>query len=409
MKNNSVQAEIINIGDEILAGHTLNSNAQWMSHALAGLSIPVVRHTVVADRPEDIRDALDQLRRATSHVFITGGLGPTEDDRTKAVLCDYFDDELEFHPEIWEELKTLFKKRGIVLADINKDQAILPVRARIIPNPVGSARGMVFTKNNILFYVMPGVPSEMKGIMSQYILPELDKLNRDRLYEYELHTLGMPESQIAQLIQDSCPQDHSIQLGYYPSYYGVTVRMKHSDIEILKNFRTAVRTCLGKAITYEGAQSLEEYILQIMKDGKKTLALAESCTGGLIGNMLTDIPGASQVLMQGFIVYSNQAKMQQLAVAKQVLDQHGAVSEETVIAMAQNACRIAGTDYALAVSGIAGPGGGTEEKPVGTVWLAVSDGRETVTRKLTRNMGRIRNKDIAAHQGLHLLREFIQN
>ncbi|MBN2781031.1 MAG: CinA family nicotinamide mononucleotide deamidase-related protein [Candidatus Marinimicrobia bacterium] len=405
MNDTQLYAEIINIGDELLDGHTVNSNAAWMSAALRGIGIPVLRHTVVADEGAAIVRALDGVMAETTHVFVTGGLGPTEDDRTKAVITDYFGGHLVFHQDIYDMIEARFRARGRILSPLNRGQAMLPDNAELIPNGRGTASGMIFRKGGRTFYLMPGVPYEMQDIMERSLLPKLAGQSGLRLIERSVHTFGIPESEIAEMIENHFPElRRDVSLGFYPSVKGITLRLKGKDGGELDKYVSGICEILGDTVVSLNPESMAEVVLTLCRERGLSLALAESCTGGLISSMITDIPGSSRVFREGYVAYSNEAKVNVLGVDPEILRGYGAVSEETVRAMALGARERSGADIAAAVSGIAGPDGGSPEKPVGTVWIAVSYGDRTLTHKISYDRGRRKNKEYAAHAALNLIR-----
>ncbi len=266
MNDTQLYAEIINIGDELLDGHTVNSNAAWMSAALRGIGIPVLRHTVVADEGAAIVRALDGVMEGTSHVFITGGLGPTEDDRTKAVITDYFGGHLVFHQDIYDMIEARFRARGRILSPLNRGQAMLPDNAELIPNGRGTASGMIFRKGGRTFYLMPGVPYEMQDIMERSLLPKLAGLSELRLTERSVHTFGIPESEIAEMIEKHSPEiRRNLSLGFYPSVKGITLRLKGKDGGELEKYVSGICSILGDAVVTLNPESMAEVVLALCR------------------------------------------------------------------------------------------------------------------------------------------------
>ncbi|MCK4813411.1 MAG: CinA family nicotinamide mononucleotide deamidase-related protein [Candidatus Marinimicrobia bacterium] len=404
-----MNAEIINIGDELLAGHTLNSNASWMSAKLRGIAIPVTRHTVVPDEKNAIIHTLNAVLESSTHIFITGGLGPTGDDRTKAIITEYFGGKLVFMQNIYDEINAFFQSQGRIPSPNNKEQAWQPDNAELISNTRGTAHGMIFHKAKQIFYVMPGVPFEMQAMMTDVILPRLADISDSKDIEMQINTFGVPESEIADVIAKHFPEvEKEIILGYYPSVRGITIRLRGKKRRVIEEYHTKIATLLGTAVFSLQGESLAFCIVDMCRKRNLNLATAESCTGGLIASNITDIPGASHMFKQGYIVYSNEAKTNLLGVTPSLIENHGAVSRETVEAMARGAQTSAGTDIAVAVSGIAGPDGGTAEKPVGTVWIALIYKNKLYTQKLSRNRGRRKNKEYAANSALNMIRLILQ-
>ena len=403
--NNQHLAEIINIGDELLAGHTLNTNAIWMSKELKNIGIKVIKHIVIADEKESIIEALDQVARGTNYIFITGGLGPTEDDRTKAVITSYFGGQLEFSVEAYKWVEEFFTKRGRIPSERNKGQAIIPNNAERIINKMGTASGMIFRKDGKSFFVMPGVPYEMQNMMTESILPELAKYSKVLNTELQVNTFGLPESEIADRIMDVMPDiEQEMSIGYYPSVKGITIRLSGSDKLKVEKAQMKIQKLLGDSVYSLLNKSIAEIVVNICKNKGLIITVAESCTGGSIADMITNVPGSSTVFKEGFIVYSNEAKIRSLRVEPYILDKYGAVSEETVEAMAKGLKNKTGADIAIGVSGIAGPDGATPGKPVGLVYLAVAYRERIYIQKINLDRGRIKNKEYAARAALNRVR-----
>lgn len=403
-------AEIINIGDELLAGHTVNSNATRISRALKSVGIPTLRQTVIPDEKKAIVDCLDNVLPETTHVFITGGLGPTGDDRTKAVLAAYFGGKLVYMPEIYAEIEAMFRARGRVPSAANREQACEPDNAELIPNRMGTAKGLIFRSCNRSFYVMPGVPYEMENMLNDEILPELRALTGIRELELQINTFGMPESELSDKINEAFPNIESeIILGYYPSVEGITLRLRGKDPQRVNHYGKAIAALLQEVVYSTSGEHIAELLLQLCEKKHCSLVTAESCTGGLISSMITDIPGSSTVFRRGYVVYSNEAKVEMLGVAPDLLKQHGAVSEACVKAMAENALKSTECGLSIAVSGIAGPTGATEGKPVGTTWIAVAFGNRLYGKKINFDRGRLNNKKYAANTALHFAYRILNN
>lgn len=404
----SYSAEIVNIGDELLAGHTLNSNAYYISAELKTIGIPVLRHSVIPDTRTAIVHTLDHLLENTSHVFITGGLGPTGDDRTKAVLTDYFGGKLVYMPEIYAEIEARFRARGRVSSPGNREQAYEPDNALLIPNRLGTAKGLVFRRGKRSFYVMPGVPYEMESMMQESILPMLDKETGVVDAEFQINTFGIPESELSDRINARFPGiEDAIVLGYYPSVNGITLRLRGTDATGVKAYRDGIVALLPEAVYSCTGEPVAAQVLRLCRETELQIVTAESCTGGLIADMITDISGSSAVFNHGYVVYTNAAKCKLLGVTESLLREHGAVSEAVVTAMARGAIRVSGCGLAIAASGIAGPGGGSPEKPVGTVWIAAATKSNLITQRINFDRGRRHNKLYAANAALHLARRLL--
>ena len=401
----NIFAEIINIGDELLAGHTVNGNAAWMSRALHSLGIAVSGHRVIPDRKADIVTALDGIREETRYVFVTGGLGPTGDDRTKAVITAYFGGKLVFRPELYARIEAYFRARGREPSPSNREQAEQPDNAALLPNSRGTASGMLFRRDGVSYYVLPGVPDEMKSIMQEHILPQLAKVMGGREHELQINTFGKPESELSDAILARFPRiEEEIALGFYPSLRGITLRLRGEDRKKLQDYQEGILDLLGDNAYAVTGESLAKHVVDLCRERGITLATAESCTGGLISDMITDIPGASDIFRQGYVVYSNAAKTAVLGVDPELINAHGAVSEACVKAMLQGLREVSGCDIGVAVSGIAGPSGGSPEKPVGTVWIAVGYRENVHTRRLLFDRGRRNNKEFSANLALNEVR-----
>ena len=385
----SVKAEIISIGDELLFGQTLDTNAHWISNKLDENNIKVFRRTTIGDDEQQILNALKVAEKKVDIVLITGGLGPTKDDLTKPLLAKYFGVEMVHHEEVLRDITLLFTKANREVTALNAQQAELPANCEKITNPVGTAPGMWFHVNNTVFVAMPGVPYEMKSIMTQGILPKLQKMfNKGVIHHHIIKTIGITESSLSDLIEDwelNLPQH--IKLAYLPTKGQVKLRLTGSgdDLNKLKQeIAVLQRTIMPKIAKYVygfGTDQLEGIIGQSLNKNNLTLATAESCTGGYLAHMITSVSGSSKYFKGSIIAYSNDIKTAHLGVSKEDLRQHGAVSEKVARAMAEGVRKEFDTDIGIATTGIAGPGGGTIEKPVGTVWIAYSDQHKTFSKK----------------------------
>ena len=409
--------EIITIGDELLIGQVVNTNASWMAEEINGVGWSVRQITSVSDNAEEIHRALDEASLRADVVLMTGGLGPTKDDITKDVLCNYFSTRLVLHEAVLQNIESFFRRKGLPLTGLNRDQAMVPESARVIENPMGTAPGLAFEKEGKLFVAMPGVPYEMKHIMEVFVLPELVKSSDSHAIVHKtVLTQGIGESFLAKMIEDwenSLAPD--IKLAYLPSPGIVRLRlsMRGTD-KMMMEAKIAEKVAeLQKLIPVyiwgEGKETLEENVGKLLKERNKTLSTAESCTGGLIAHRITSVPGSSGWFTGSVIAYDNQMKIKMLAVNAQVLEMQGAVSKEVVEEMASGVQKILQTDYAIAVSGIAGPDGGTDEKPVGTVWIAVAGPQGVVSRKFLFGDERMRNIQRSSTAALAMLREQILN
>lgn len=374
-----MQAEIITIGDELLIGQTIDTNSAWMGSKLNEVGVDVRQIRSVADRPEAIVYALDRLLPDTRLVLLTGGLGPTKDDLTKYTLNNYFGGELVFNEEAYANIERIFREIGRDLSKLNRNQALLPSVCEVLINKVGTASGMKFERNGVVYISMPGVPYEMKGLMHEYVFPWVKaQMENFRIHHRTVLTQGVPESVLSNRLEKfEAELPATVKLAYLPSpglvKLRLTTRGADPDLEKIINAQAAkMKEILGDVIFGENADSLEEIIGHLLVKRGESLSTAESCTGGYIAHRITSIPGSSRYYLGSVIAYDNRLKREQLGVDEELLKKHGAVSEAVVSAMAEGARKNLGSEWALATSGIAGPDGGSPEKPVGTVWIACS-------------------------------------
>jgi len=408
----TVTAELLTIGDELLYGQIVDTNAQWMSVVLSDAGIKVIRKTTVGDVDTEILAALAEAEKRADIILITGGLGPTNDDLTKPCLAKYFNCETRINEEALAEVIAFFKSRGRELTEVNRQQAALPVCCEKITNAVGTAPGMWFHQRGKVFVSMPGVPHEMKRMMTDIIIPKLTSTFRTPVIHHKvIRTVGIGESFLAEKIsawENSLPQH--IKLAYLPSLGEVKLRLtsvgdSRGSLEAEANDLTEkLKSLAGEYIYGTGEEPLEVVIGRTLHTMNLTLSIAESCTGGYVSHLITSVPGSSAYFLGSMIPYAYEIKMRQLGVKPETLEQHGAVSEETIIEMANLVRAKFNTDIGVATSGIAGPGGATPEKPVGTVWIAYSDKYHTVTKKLQLSTDRLLNIRMASVAVLNLIR-----
>lgn len=410
-----MDAFIISIGEELLIGQTVNTNAAWMASQLNKAGIEVKEIRVITDRREEILDTLKAAADRSDLVLITGGLGPTRDDVTRDVLCTFFDSELVMNRQVLDDITYFFKQRGRTITETNRNQAMVPDKARIIRNPYGTAPGFWFNQAGKIFIAMPGVPYEMKEMVSKHVLPALLKKERE---QYIIHrtvlTHGIGESYLVDLIGDwenNLPEE--VQLAYLPSVGIVKLRLtaKGKDEEklreIIEKEVEALKRIIPEYIWGFDDDTLEGVAGSLLRERKETVCTAESCTGGAIAGRITSVAGSSAYFKGSIVAYANQVKTNLLGIKPDVLQSHGAVSQETAEHMAQSARKLLHSDYAAGVTGIAGPDGGTEEKPVGTTWIAVSSHNKTMSRKYHFGDNRERNIIRASNAALAMLRELI--
>jgi len=404
-----VHVELITIGTELLLGHTVDSNAAFLGRALSAAGVRVVRRTTVPDAAVAVAHAVREALARTRFVITSGGLGPTRDDLTKQAVAGIFGLPLEFREELWQELVARWARLGRPLAAKNRSQAEVPRGALVLPNPRGTAPGLWLSGPPGDAVLLPGVPAELQGLVEDQLLPRLTARGGGRVVRsLLLRTTGIPESRLAERVEPLEDRLAPATLAYLPGLDGVDLRLTAWDAgpdqaaALLAAAAEQIRPVLGEHFYASGETDLAAVLLDACRPPGITLSVAESCTGGLVAARITAIPGSSDVFAGGAIVYANTLK-EELGVPRRILDRHGAVSEEAVAALAE-ACRARyGTPLALAVSGIAGPGGGSPEKPVGLVWFGISRQEGTLTRRIVfpGSRGDIRHR--AAQAALWLL------
>ena len=410
-----MEAEIITIGDEILIGQITDTNSAWIAQQLNLIGIHVDRITSISDTEKAIIQAIKQVQPTTKLVLITGGLGPTKDDITKLTLANLFGMKLVFNENIYSHIEDIFRSLGRTPVERNREQAFVPDGCRILFNDVGTAPGMLFVQNERYFISMPGVPYEMKFLMNKWVLPIAEKeLLRQTILHETILTVGIPESELAEKLQtfeEELPDN--IKLAYLPRPGLVRLRLtaKGESLEQLEKAMTEeaekIKSLLGSSAFGTGTDSLESIIGELLKSRNQTIATAESCTGGYIAHLITTIPGSSAYFKGSIVAYANEVKQMQLDVEEGLIKKHGAVSKEVVEQMAIGARKQLKTDWAIATSGIAGPDGGTDEKPVGTVWISISGPKITKSRKFQLGKDRGRNIKKSAFLALDLLRNLL--
>jgi len=411
-----MQAEIIAIGDEILIGQTIDTNSSFIATQLNLLGIKVEQKRVIADSDTAIRLALDGLHPKTSMVFMTGGLGPTKDDITKKTLLDYFGGEMVFNEAVYENVLSLFKSFNREPKEVHRQQAYVPSSCKVIINEVGTAPGMHFEKEGRHYFSSPGVPYETEHLVKDKIVPWIiEHFEAGGLFHKTVLVQGRGESDLAEMLSEwESALAPNLKLAYLPSPGLVRLRLTgfaESNAKAKEEVEEQMRgleSILGPLIFGKNAQSLEEVVGISLKNSGLTLALAESCTGGYIGHLITSIAGSSEYFMGGVMSYSNEAKSDFLGVNKKSLENFGAVSEQVAIEMAQGIRDRMKTDFGVATTGIAGPGGGSDSKPVGTVWIAIAGPHKTTTRMYQFGKDRGRNIRKTALMALDLLRKEVQ-
>jgi nicotinamide-nucleotide amidase len=412
-----MKASIITIGDELLIGQTIDTNSAWMGAELSKAGFDVYRITSIHDRREDILNALNEAAGKTDVVLITGGLGPTSDDITKQTLCEFFNTHLIINNEVLTMIEEMMVHRNFPMNEKNRQQAEVPESCRVLKNSAGTAPGMWFEKDSTIFISMPGVPHEMKHIMTEIVLPDLkERFTSQTIIHKNIMTYGTFESKLAEILTDfESKLPENIRLAYLPASGIIKLRLTATGSEF-KTLSANIAEQVSKLykiipefIYGEDEESLEMAIGKLLSSLNKTVSTAESCTGGEIAHLLTSVAGSSAYYKGSIIAYDNVVKTQLLGVQDYIITKYGAVSENTVREMAVGARNMLKTDFAVATSGIAGPDGGTEEKPVGTVWIAVDSERGTVCEKKVFGTDRLTNIKRFSLASLNLLRKQIIN
>ncbi len=407
-----MRAVIVSIGDEILNGTTINTNASFISTQIQPLGIEIHEVLAISDNALHITNTLSNYSGKVEFIFITGGLGPTKDDITKKTLCRYFNSTLVFHEDILLRLKTAFAKRNIPFTENNNDQAMYPDNCVILKNNLGTAQGMWFQQNNTVVVSLPGVPFEMKGLITEEVIPKLKKdFQFPLIINKHIMTSGMSESLLAQKIahiENNLPEN--ISLAFLPSPGVVKLRLTakgddRGELEkLLHKFSEEIKNQLGNCVFGDEAVLLEEYIGSQLKKLNASLSTAESCTGGKIAHKITSIPGASDYFLGSVISYSSEVKLKLLNVKEETLKQFGPVSEQTIGEMLNGAHQLLNSDFVIAVSGNAGPGSDGDSEPVGTILIGVSGMGKKSIKKYFFNKNRDINIEYASMFALHDMR-----
>jgi nicotinamide-nucleotide amidase len=408
----SVNAEIIAIGDELLYGQIMDTNSHWISQELDAVGVRVVRKTTVGDNRTDILTAFEEASKRADLILITGGLGPTQDDLTKPLLAEYFGCDIVEVPEAVAAVSSYFLRRGREMTPLNILQGHLPSCCTYVPNPVGTAPGMWFEQKGCYWMSMPGVPHEMKKLVKDFVLTKLDEIfELPVIYHKLIKTAGIGESWLADLIKDweNALPPH-IRLAYLPSLGHVKLRLtafgtdkKQLQQEVAAQIQEVLLQIEKYVYGYDD-ETLETAIGKLLKNAGKTLALAESCSGGYVSHLITTVPGSSAYFQGAVVPYHNDFKERILGVKSETLSTHGAVSEATVAEMAEGVRALFNADYGIASSGIAGPDGGSDDKPVGTVWIACAGPEGVETRKLQLTQDRMLNIQLTGVAVLNLFR-----
>ena len=411
-----MQSEIITIGDELLIGQTTDTNAAHIAREFNRLGLQVVRKTTISDKTEDIKTVLGNILPGTQLVIATGGLGPTSDDRTREGLCSFFNTRLVENDMVLSHIRQLLAKKGFSLNETNKKQALVPQSCEILFNELGTAPGMVFYQKGTMFIFIPGVPFEMIWLMENQVIPLLKrKYSLPPVLHRNILTSGGFEARLSELLSEF---EHDLppgfSLAYLPSPGIIRLRLScysptgESNTQA-DNLVEKLKSFIPEYFVSEDFSTLTDYCAHLLIQKSLTVSTAESCTGGKIAGMFTSVPGSSAYFKGSVVAYDNLIKQKLLGVKAYTLQKHGAVSKQVVEEMAENGRGLLNTDYCIAVSGIAGPDGGTAEKPVGTVWISISSATKTVTVQFVFGDNRERNILRASNAALNMLRKMIES
>lgn len=412
------KVSIISIGDELCIGQTINTNASWMSQQIIKTGADVITHSTIRDSRREIVSEIERLGKISDLILVTGGLGPTHDDITKAVLTELFNDELVLNNEVLEYLKAFYKKREREFLERHHQQAMLPSKSKVFENKVGTAPGMLFTNESYSLVSMPGVPREMKYIVNNSVIPFIEQKIKESNASVKVYrtikTSGIPESALAEKIGDIDFLNGS-SLAFLPSYHGVRMRIgtvsdsfENANIE-LDRVEKIIRSNVEDFVLGTNDIDLYKIVSSKLKESNKTISVAESCTSGMLGEYLTRESGSSSYFLGGIMSYSNESKVNFLNVNENLIESYGAVSEEVAKQMAKNCRKKFGSDYSLSITGVAGPGGGSEEKPVGLVWIGYSDEEKTYAKKYIFTNDREANRQLSCGQAMTILNNELKN
>ena len=421
---------IITIGNELLSGFTLDRNAAWIGQQLLSSGIKVsIHHTI----PDDLGVIYDTLENQYSEwecdqIIVTGGLGPTVDDITVSSFLEYFDDSHEFDKEYWEILSERFKRLKFKMPNLNKNQAYKSKRGIMIPNLVGTARGLHYTKkhqsvlksvkglikgskNKVNFFALPGVPKEMKSMFTNYVLPEIEKSLKNKVVCKSIRTTGVPESILQEKITDIInANNEKCDIAFLPHrMLGVDIRLTSSDNQLVEDLINEIVPRIKKYVYGYDNDKLEQVIADLLIKNNLTVSTAESCTSGLLASRLTDVPGSSQYFKGGSVCYSNELKINDIGIDKDLIERHGAVSEEVAKSLAKNIAQKNNTDLGIGITGIAGPDGGTEKKPVGLVFVGIFYKNNLYIKKYNLTPDRITNRELTVTLCLNEIRKILKN
>lgn len=411
-----MKAHIITIGDEILIGQIINTNAAYIGEKLTLNQIIVTKTSSIGDEEKAILDEFQNAFSTSDLIIVTGGLGPTHDDITRKCIADFFQSELEIDDIILADVKLFFEKRNRALTKINEEQALVPKIAKAIRNSKGTAPGFWIEKDGKIFIAMPGVPFEMKAMMEETVLPKLAELNPSKNVFFSMKTLlttGIPESYLYDKIKTIEYIFDEAKIAFLPNQFGTKIRLTVSALteqeskERLSSVEQKIRTAVGKYIYGKNEEQLEEVVANLLIERGLRIAVAESCTGGLLSNRLTNVSGSTKYFERGFVSYSNAAKVEMLHVYEDVISERGAVSLKVALQMAEGVRAVSGVDIGVSLTGIMGPLGATPDKPVGLVYIGICDDKICTARQFNFGDGRLMNKDRASQAALEMVRRRI--
>ncbi|MFR3566537.1 MAG: competence/damage-inducible protein A [Paraclostridium sordellii] len=405
-----MKAEIITVGTEILLGDIVNTNSQFLAKELASLGLDVYYQSTVGDNKSRLMDTLNESLDRSDIIITTGGLGPTNDDITKEVAAKCFNQELVFYDDIWKDIKQYFEKIGVEPTENNKKQAYFPKDCIILNNSNGTAPGAILKKENKMIIVLPGPPKEMIPMFNNELKKHLENLTNYKLISRTLRFFGIGESELEDKLSDIINNQTNPTIAPYAKEGEVTLRITAKSYtrddadDLIDEVENKIKTVVGKYLYGYGETTLEETVAKLLVEKNLTIAVSESCTGGMVSSTLIDYPGISQVFMEGCVTYSNEAKMSRLGVKKETLDSFGAVSTETAIEMAKGVAMNLKTNVGLSTTGIAGPGGGTTEKPVGLVYIGLYINGKIKVKKFNLAGSREKIRVKATKEALNFLR-----
>jgi len=400
---------LITIGNELLSGFTTDTNSAWIGQSVLEVGAEITWHVTIGDQYNHITAALDQVPEDIKVVLVTGGLGPTHDDITQKTLFKYFDVQPVFDEDYWNILNARMVKRARVMPEINKNQAIRPNKGSVIPNNSGSARGLHLNNDRMDVFAMPGVHREMKDMMSNTIIPWIHDKTKSKIYVRTLRTTGAMESVLAEKLVDVTDDTRPVTVAFLPQFTGVDIRLTCPKKNPLIEIEEKIRDRVDKYVYATGIVNLEETVGDMLVKCGYTISTAESCTGGLLGHRFTNVPGSSTYYLGGVVSYSNDMKMKTLGVQENTLQEFGAVSKQTATEMAQGVRDLFGSDLAIAVTGIAGPGGGTAEKPVGLVYITLVHNDTVWAKEFKFFTDRKLNKQLSSQVALNMVRIHLLN